>query len=118
MNAINANSVVIVLTTLPADADPAVLARQLVGERLAACVSAQAPMTSIYRWEGAVQEERERQLVIKTSAARLEALQTRLHELHPYQVPEFIVLPAASASRPYAQWIDDSVARSAAQDEA
>ena len=60
------------------------------------------------------QEERERQLVIKTSAARVEALQTRLHELHPYQVPEFIVLPAAGASPKYAQWIDDSVA----QDEA
>jgi len=118
MNAINANSVVIVLTTWPADRDPAVLARQLVGERLAACVSAQAPMTSIYRWEGAVQEESERQLVIKTSAARLEALQTRLHELHPYQVPEFIVVPAAGASPKYAQWLDDSVAQSEAQDEA
>jgi periplasmic divalent cation tolerance protein len=114
----HANPVVIVLTTWPADTDPAVLARQLVGERLAACVSAQAPMTSIYRWEGAMQEESERQLVIKTSAARLEALQTRLHELHPYQVPEFIVVPAASASPKYAQWIDDSVAQREAQDEA
>jgi periplasmic divalent cation tolerance protein len=110
----NANSVVIVLTTLPADADPAVLARQLVGERLAACVSAMAPMTSIYRWEGVIQEESERQLVIKTSAARLEALQARLHELHPYQVPEFIVVPSAAASRKYAQWIDDSVAQDSA----
>ena len=108
------DSIVIVLTTLPADMDPAVLARQLVGERLAACVSAAAPMTSIYRWEGAIQEESERQLVIKTSAARLEALQTRLHELHPYQVPEFIVVPTAGASSKYAQWVDDAVT----QDEA
>jgi periplasmic divalent cation tolerance protein len=102
-------SLVIVLTTLPADADAAALARQLIGERLAACVNALPVMTSIYRWEGAVQEESERQLVIKTSAARLEALQERLHALHPYQVPEFIVVPTAGASSRYAQWVDDAV---------
>lgn len=105
----DATSVVIVLTTLPADADPALLARQLIGERLAACVNALPPMTSIYRWEGVVQEESERQLVIKTSAVRLEALRARLHELHPYQVPEFIVLASADASERYAQWVDESV---------
>jgi periplasmic divalent cation tolerance protein len=110
MDATSATSVVIVLTTLPADADPAALARQLIGERLAACVNALPIMQSIYRWEGAVQEESERQLVIKTSAARLEALQERLHAVHPYQVPEFIVLRAAGASSRYAQWVDDSVA--------
>jgi periplasmic divalent cation tolerance protein len=114
MDASSASSVVIVLTTLPASTDPAVLARQLIGERLAACVSAMPAMTSIFRWEGAVQEESERQLVIKTSAARLEALQTRLHELHPYEVPEFIVLASDGASSRYAQWVDEEVA----QDEA
>jgi periplasmic divalent cation tolerance protein len=107
----DATRVVIVLTTLPADADPALLARQLIGERLAACVSALPVMTSIYRWEGAIHEDSERQLVIKTSAARLGALQARLHALHPYQVPEFIVLQAAEASARYAQWLDDSVAQ-------
>jgi len=104
-------SLVIVLTTLPADSDPAVLARHLIGERLAACVSVLPVMTSIYRWEGAIQEEGERQIVIKTTAARLEVLQERVRALHPYQVPEFIVLPAGGASEPYAQWVDDSVAQ-------
>ncbi len=103
--------VAIVLTTLPADTDPAALARQLVEERLAACVNALPVMMSTYRWEGAVQEDRERQLVIKTSAARLDALRERLHSLHPYQVPEFIVLQAAAASDGYARWVDDSVAQ-------
>src|SRR5215813_4991005 len=107
----DATSVVIVLTTVPADLDPAALARQLIGERLAACINALPVMTSIYRWEGAVQEDSERQLVIKTSAARLEALQARLHALHPYQVPEFIVLAASGASARYAQWVDESVAQ-------
>jgi periplasmic divalent cation tolerance protein len=105
-----ATSVVIVLTTLPADTDPSALARQLIGERLAACVNALPIMMSTYRWEGAIQEDRERQLVIKTSPARLEALRERLHALHPYQVPEFIVLQAAAASDGYARWVDDSVA--------
>jgi periplasmic divalent cation tolerance protein len=114
MDATSATSIAIVLTTLPADADPAALARQLIGERLAACVNALPVMTSIYRWEGAVQEESERQLVIKTSTARLEELKERLHTLHPYQVPEFIVLQAAGASSRYAQWVDDSVAQDVA----
>jgi periplasmic divalent cation tolerance protein len=104
-------SLVIVLTTLPADANATALARQLIDERLAACVNALAPMTSIYRWEGAIQEESERQLVIKTSTARLEALKARLHALHPYQVPEFLVLQVDGVSTRYAQWVDDSVAQ-------
>ncbi len=106
-----ATAVVIVLTTLPADADPTTLARQLIEERLAACVNALPVMMSIYRWEGAIQEDRERQLVIKTSAARLDALRERLHALHPYQVPELIVLHAAGASDRYARWLGDSVAQ-------
>ncbi len=106
-----ATSVVIVLTTLPADADPTTLARQLIEERLAACVNALPVMMSIYRWEGAIQEDRERQLVIKTSAARLDALRERLHALHPYQVPEFIVLRPAGVSDRYARWLDDSIAQ-------
>jgi periplasmic divalent cation tolerance protein len=110
----DSTSVVIVLTTLPADMDPAVLARQLVGERLAACVSVQAPMTSIYRWEGAIQEGGERQLVIKTSAARLDALAERLHKLHPYKLPEFIVLRATLASLDYMKWVYASVAQDSA----
>jgi periplasmic divalent cation tolerance protein len=104
-------SLVLVLTTLPADANATALARQLIDERLAACVNACAPMTSVYRWEGAIQEESERQLVIKTSTARLEALKERLHALHPYQVPEFVVLHADAASNRYAQWVDECVAQ-------
>ena len=64
---------VIVLTTLPADSDGAAFARDLVEERLAACVNLSAPMESFYRWEGTVESESERQLVIKTTAARLSA---------------------------------------------
>jgi len=107
-------SVVIVLTTLPADMDPAVIARQLVGERLAACVSAQAPMTSFYRWEGAIQESGERQLVIKTNGARLKALATRLGELHPYKLPEFIVVESPITSVAYQEWVNASLTQDSA----
>ena len=76
---------VIVLTTLPADADCAAFARDLVEERLAACVNLSAPMESIYRWDGNVENEAERQLVIKTSRDRVVALWDRVRELHPYR---------------------------------
>ncbi|MBI4264300.1 MAG: divalent-cation tolerance protein CutA [Acidobacteria bacterium] len=100
---------VIVLTTLAADADAAALARTLVDERLAACVNVLPPMTSIYRWEGRVQEDREQQLVIKTAASQLGPLEARLRELHPYEIPEFLVLTVADGSEAYLGWLGDSV---------
>jgi len=98
--------VVLVLTTIGADADAAVLARTLVEERLAACVNIGAPMTSVYRWKGAIEEDREQQLVIKTTGDRLVALESRLRALHPYELPEFVVVAAAGASAAYAGWVD------------
>jgi periplasmic divalent cation tolerance protein len=97
----------LVLTTLGADADAATLARTLVEERLAACVNVVPGMTSIYRWKENVEQEREQQLLIKTTAGRVEALAARLRELHPYELPEFIVLTAAASSA-YATWVGES----------
>ena len=101
--------VAIVLTTLGADADAASLARTLVDERLAACVNVLPAMTSIYRWHGQVEQAREQQVVIKTTAARLPALEARLRQLHPYELPEFVVLSPASGSAAYLAWVRDSV---------
>ena len=98
---------VILLTTIGATADVEPLARALVEERLAACVNVLPPMQSFFRWEGAVQRDEERQLVIKTSPARLEALQTRLRALHPYELPEVQVL-SARGSDDYLAWIRES----------
>jgi periplasmic divalent cation tolerance protein len=97
---------VVVLTTLAADADAVALARTLVEERLAACVNVLPAMTSVYRWKGAVEQDREQQLVIKTAPAQLPALEARVRELHPYELPEFLVLPA-SGSKAYLDWIAD-----------
>jgi len=98
---------ILVLTTLGADADAAALARTLVEERLAACVNVLPAMTSIYRWKGSVEQDQEQQILIKTTAARVDALAARLRELHPYELPEFIVL-SAEASEAYAKWVDES----------
>ena len=99
---------VIVLTTLPADADGAAFARGLVEERLAACVNLSAPMDSIYRWEGTIEMETERQLVIKTSRDRVVELWDRVREMHPYDMPEFLVMPIIDGNDAYLRWVADS----------
>ncbi len=95
---------VIVLTTLPGNADSAAFAETLVAERLAACVSVTTPMESTYRWKGAMTKDTERQIIIKTTASRLVALESRLRALHPYEVPEFLVVEA-TATEAYARWV-------------
>lgn len=99
------SSFVIVLTTFPADGDARALARTLVDERLAACVNVLPPMESIYRWQGAVEEARERQLVVKTTTARVAALEARIGELHPYDVPELLVLSVVDGAADYLEWL-------------
>jgi periplasmic divalent cation tolerance protein len=98
----------LVLTTLDADTDATTIARTLVDERLAACVNVLPAMSSIYRWKGTVEQAREQQLLIKTTRAGVPALERRLKELHPYELPEFIVLDAA-ASAAYADWVREAV---------
>jgi periplasmic divalent cation tolerance protein len=70
-------------------------------------VNLHAEMDSIYRWEGAVERENERQVVIKTSRARLPALKARLLELHPYDLPELLVLSAAGSAE-YLAWVHET----------
>jgi periplasmic divalent cation tolerance protein len=99
---------VIVLTTIGSAEQAQVIARTLVAERLAACVNLLPEMTSVYRWEGAVQEDRERQLVIKTTREKVDALRERLHALHTYDVPEFLVLSIEDGSAAYLHWMSES----------
>jgi periplasmic divalent cation tolerance protein len=100
------SDLVLVLTTMPDDSRADELARSLVDERLAACVNVHGPMVSMYRWKGQLEREAERQLVIKTTRARLGELEARLRALHPYDVPEFVVIDADSSSA-YAAWAAD-----------
>lgn len=99
---------VLALTTLPAGQDAEAFARVLVEERLAACVNVLPEMLSVYRWQGAVEQERERQLVIKTTRQRADALRERVRALHSYETPEFVVLPIVDGHDAYLRWIADS----------
>ena len=96
---------VIVLTTFPVDGDVDAFATQLVDERLAACVNILPPMRSIYAWEGVLERSDERQLLIKTTNDRLRELEARLRSLHPYDVPEFVVIPIIEGSHDYLSWV-------------
>jgi periplasmic divalent cation tolerance protein len=106
------NNVVLVFSTAPAAAGDDIaerIARTLIDEQLAACVNIHAPMVSIYRWKGAVERDSECQLVIKTTRAALPALEKRLRELHPYELPEFLVVAASGGSEKYLQWVVQEV---------
>ena len=105
----SAPQVVLVLTTIAAETDGAALARTLVDERLAACVNVLPAMTSVYRWKGQVEQDREQQVVIKTTRDLLAALDARLRELHSYELPEFLVIATGGGSEAYLQWVEESV---------
>lgn len=94
-----------VFVTAGSEAEAKSIARALVQEKLAACVSL-FPVSSIYMWQNALQEEGEWQLVIKTQAQRFNALAERVRSLHSYKVPELIALPIQAGSADYLQWIN------------
>jgi periplasmic divalent cation tolerance protein len=99
---------VVILTTLPADADAQAFGQALVEAKLAACVNLLPVMESVYRWEGRVEHETERQLVIKTSRDRVVALWDRVRELHPYEIPVFLVLSVVDGNEAYLRWVGES----------
>lgn len=97
--------VFLVLTTIPGDLDVDELARPLLEARLAACVNVLPPMRSIYRWQGAIETAEERQVIVKTTRARLGAVQAELSARHPYDVPELLVVPVAGGGEAYLRWV-------------
>lgn len=102
---IDMSEIVLVLTTVPDDEQSETLARTLVDERLAACVNVYPPMVSVYRWKGAIERDSERQIVIKTTRDRLQALEARIKALHSYELPELIVIAVQSGSEAYLEWV-------------
>lgn len=99
------SDVVLVLSTVPDDESGEKLVRTLVDERLAACINMSSPMVSTYRWQGRIERDVERQLMIKTTRDKLSALHTRLVELHSYELPEFIVMDVHAGSNDYLAWV-------------
>lgn len=97
--------VVVVLVTGPDAESLAHLGRTVVEERLAACVNLLNGIRSVYRWEGTIEDEGEALAIFKTTAERLDALERRVAELHPYDVPEVIALPVVGGSSAYLSWV-------------
>jgi periplasmic divalent cation tolerance protein len=97
----------VVLTTLASVDEAVKLVRTLLDRRLIACGNILPGVRSIYRWEGKVADEQEVIVLLKTRAARIEALEMAFGELHPYKVPELLALPVSAGLHKYLEWIDD-----------
>jgi len=98
-----------ILLTAP-DVDVAErVGRALVEERLAACANIVPGVVSLFRWEGEVQREAEVLVIVKTTDERVEDVRARVVELHPYQVPEVLVLPVVAGHAPYLDWVREEV---------
>ncbi|MFJ9414220.1 divalent-cation tolerance protein CutA [Streptomyces sp. NPDC101227] len=94
-----------VMTTIDSARKAERLARGAIEGRLAACAQIGAPVTSVYRWENAVETGQEWQVLFKTAAARYEALEAYLLDAHDYETPEIIATPIARGGAGYLAWV-------------
>jgi periplasmic divalent cation tolerance protein len=99
----------IVLTTAGSADEAERIASALVEAQLAACVNIISPMTSVYRWKGAIQKEQEWFLLIKTTTSSFEKISQKIRELHSYDLPECIQIPIEAGSAEYLSWIVENV---------
>lgn len=102
-----ATSARVVLVTVPSGGKAESLAEGVVEARLAACVNLIPGVVSVYRWKGRVHRDAELLLVIKTTSAKLKALERWIKARHPYETPEFLVLSAAGGSKEYLSWLTE-----------
>jgi len=106
------DDIIVVLTNLPDRAAAVRLAEALVAGRLAACVNVLPECTSVYRWKGKLESAVEVPVLIKTGAARYDAVEAAIRALHPYELPEIIAVPAVHGLARYLQWVADESATS------
>lgn len=95
----------IIFSTVDSSSEAERIAETLVNESLAACVNIVPGLRSIYRWKGAVHDESELLLIIKTSSEKSEEALARLVDIHPYELPEAVVIEVHGAHPPYLEWI-------------
>jgi len=113
--AVSKDSYAIVFVTTANEEDAAAIGRALVEERLAACANLVGPIRSIYRWRDAVEDASKHLLLIKTRASLFPALQARVKQLHPYEVPEIVAVEIKQGSPQYLDWIRESTAQTRAK---
>ena len=99
----------LVYTTFANEADAARVARVLIEERLIACANLIPAARSLYRWQGAIQDEREVMALMNTRKQDWTALLSRLHELHPYETPECIAVRVAAGAPKYMEWLESAL---------
>uniref|UniRef100_A0AAU3H476 Divalent-cation tolerance protein CutA n=1 Tax=Streptomyces sp. NBC_01401 TaxID=2903854 RepID=A0AAU3H476_9ACTN len=99
-----------VLTTTDSEEKAQALAGGAVDARLAACAQISAPVTSVYRWEGAIESGEEWQVLFKTTAGRYDELEAHLVAAHDYATPEIIATPIVRGSRSYLDWVSAETA--------
>lgn len=99
-----------VLTTTDSEEKARTLARGAVDARLAACAQIPAPVTSVYRWQGAVETGEEWQVLFKTTAERYDELEAHLLAAHDYETPEIIATPVVRGSDRYLAWVSSETA--------
>ena len=85
------------------------IARVLVGKKLAACVSYQGGWKSVYRWKHKIEATGEVLILVKTTSAKLKTLQKTLREIHPYEIPEILALPAKGGDAGYLRWLREAL---------
>ena len=102
---VNAPQARLVLTSLNSPEEAARLGQILVEEKLAACATLLPGARSIFHWQGQIEEAHETLLLLKTGPDLLAALEARLHELHGYQLPEFLVFSVEAGSKAYLEWL-------------
>lgn len=95
----------LVLTNLPDTAGAQALARRLVEDGLVACANVLAPCTSIYRWQGEVEEATETPLLLKLAAAAYPAVEAAIRAAHPYELPEIVAVPVEQGLPAYLAWV-------------
>lgn len=103
------SEIFIVFCTCSDSAEANRLAHSLVEERLAACVNILPGLTSIYRWQDKLESASEHLLLVKTTRERLSSLESRIHELHSYELPEVIAVPVTAGSEKYLAWLSQQV---------
>jgi periplasmic divalent cation tolerance protein len=100
---------VLATATTPTAEDARKIAAALVEGRLAACVQIVEPITSVYRWQGNVEEEKEVLLLIKSTRDLVPRIAELLERIHPYEVPELIATPIVEGSSAYLNWLEENL---------
>ena len=98
---------IVVFTTCGSEEEARKLAAALVEKRMAACVNITAPVTSVYRWKGSVEEAKEWMLIIKSRRERFDELRMVLESAHSYELPEVLAIPVVDGSPNYLAWVED-----------